>query len=283
MRRPGPHFGDHPRVRSGVFYFLFILILLHLATWALPHVFRMGENKGLVRPDTVIQVEIERIKASHTKGGSWTLRSFDPNGLEDFRGYLLGIPHQALDSLYAFRSRGGVLYNLQQFAKVSRLPDSIIDRLRPYLAFPAYGKRTRLEPLGQDLAGKDLNTVSAGDLQSVSGIGPVLSGRIVKFRDALGGFLAHSPLYDVYGLESEVALRVIRAFPLQSIPSVNRVSVNKGTLKELASLVYLTHEMAEAIVARRDSLGPYRSLQELREIKSIPRTKIERIALYLEL
>ena len=128
-----------------------------------------------------------------------------------------------------------------------------------------------------------MSSRSAGDLQSVSGIGPVLSGRIVKFRDALGGFLAHSQLYDVYGLESEVALRVIRAFPLQSIPSVNRVSVNKGTLKELASLVYLTHEMAEAIVARRDSLGPYRSLQELREIKSIPRTKIERIALYLEL
>ena len=283
MRRPGPHFGNHPRVRSGVFYFLLVLVLLQLATWGVPGVFRSGKGEGLVRPDTLKQALLDRLKAQLPQGRGWTLRPFDPNGLEDFKGYLLGIPHQALDSLYAFRSRGGVLYNFEQFRQVSGLPDSIIQRLSPYLAFPTYGKRSGGNPKAQDSAGKDLNAVSASELQSVSGIGPVLSGRIIKFRDALGGFLDPSQLFDVYGLRPEVARRVMKAFPLESIPSAKRVSVNKGTVEELASLLYLTPEMAEAIVARRDSLGPYQSLEELRQIKSIPKTKIDRIALYLEL
>jgi DNA uptake protein ComE-like DNA-binding protein len=132
-------------------------------------------------------------------------------------------------------------------------------------------------------AGKDLNAVSASELQVVSGIGPVLSSRIVKFRDALGGFLKASQLYDVYGLEPAVARRVMGTFPLTSTPTVKRVSINEGTVEELASLLYLTREMAGDIVARRERLGPYKSLLELREVKSIPEAKIDRIALYLKL
>jgi len=283
MRRPGPHFGDHPRVRSGVFYFLLILVLLQAATWGFPRAFRLPEGEGPLIPDTLKQAVLDRPKTQLAQGGGWTLRPFNPNGIEDFKGYLLGIPPRALDSLYAFRSRGGVLYNLEQFGRISGLPDSIVQGLSPYLAFHSRGNRVRVNPSGQVPAGRDLNAASAGELQSVSGIGPVLSGRIIKFRDALGGFLHPSQLFDVYGLEPEVARRVIKAFPLDSVPSVNRVSVNKGTPGELASLVYLTPEMAAAIVARRDSLGPYQSLQELRQIKSIPGNKIDRIALYLEL
>jgi DNA uptake protein ComE-like DNA-binding protein len=203
--------------------------------------------------------------------------------MEDYKGYLLGIPPEALDSLYAFMSRGGVLRNPGHFGQVSGLPDSVLRRLRPYLKFPASRQPTAVKSRRQSPAGKDLNSVTASELQYVSGIGPVLSGRIVKFRDALGGFLQASQLYDVYGLESSVARRVMETFPLTSTPSIQRVSINEGTLEELASLLYLTPEMAGDIVARRERLGPFKSLQELREIKSIPETKIDRIALYLEL
>ena len=72
-------------------------------------------------------------------------------------------------------------------------------------------------------------------------------------------------------------------FPLTSIAAPERISLNDASVEELASLLYLTRDMAREIVARRERLGPYQSLQELREIKSIPEAKIDRIALYLEL
>lgn len=283
MRRPGPHFGDHPRVRSGVFYFLILLLLLQLVIRGLPGLFGWHEHQNLVKPDTLEQVVLERLRSELPKKGGWTLRPIDPNKMEDFKGYLLGIPPQALDSLYAFRSRGGVLYNLGQFGQVSGLPDSVLRHLRPYFVFPSSRQAVASKSRRPSPAGKDLNSVTASELQFVSGIGPVLSRRIVKFRDALGGFLEASQLYDVYGLEPTIARRVMKTFPLTSIPSVQRVSINEGTVEELASILYLTREMAGAIVARRKRQGPFQSLRELREIESIPEAKIDRIALYLEL
>ena len=50
----------------------------------------------------------------------------------------------------------------------------------------------------------ELNMAAAEDLRSLPGVGPVLSQRIVRFRDVLGGFHDIDNLYEVYGLDSSV-------------------------------------------------------------------------------
>ncbi|MGB1364061.1 MAG: ComEA family DNA-binding protein [Flavobacteriales bacterium] len=50
----------------------------------------------------------------------------------------------------------------------------------------------------------ELNMAAAEDLRSLPGVGPVLSQRIVRFRDVLGGFHNIDDLYEVYGLDSSV-------------------------------------------------------------------------------
>ncbi len=259
------------------------MVFLQGASWGLPRLLGWDTHQNLVQPDTLQQAVLDRLKEQLPKGSAWSLRPLDPNRIEDFQGYLLGIPHPALDSLYAFRSAGGVLYNLGQFKEISGLPDSLLERVRPYLKFPPAGLPASGRSRKHNPVGTDLNKATASELQVVSGIGPVLSRRIVRFRDALGGFLDASQLYDVYGLDPAVARRVIKTFPLTSLPEIERVSLNEGTVSQLAGLLYLTRDMAEAIVARRERLGPYQSLEELREVESIPRDKIDRIALYLRL
>lgn len=61
---------------------------------------------------------------------------------------------------------------------------------------------------------KDLNLAKAEDLLPVRGIGPVLSQRIINYRDALGGYKKESQLYKVYGLDSVVVLRLFDYFYL---------------------------------------------------------------------
>lgn len=61
---------------------------------------------------------------------------------------------------------------------------------------------------------KDLNLANAEDLLPVRGIGPVLSQRIINYRDALGGYKKKSQLYKVYGLDSVVVLRLFDYFYL---------------------------------------------------------------------
>ena len=282
MRRPEPHIGNHPGVRSGVFYLLLILALLQGLKWGITRGFPREGRAGGLRVDSVLQAGLDTIRRQHRPAGGWTLRPLDPNRLEDYRGYLLGIPPGALDSLYAFRSRGGVLYRMEQFQQITGLSDSVCKRLSPYFNFP------RLPPAsGQELKkasprGKDLNRVTARELRTVPGIGPVFSERIVRFREALGGFLHPHQLYDVYGLEPEVARRVMDSFPLRSVPPLTKLDVNSASAEELASLAYLTYPMAAALVALRDSLGPFKNAEELRAVPGLPRDKIERIALYLQ-
>jgi hypothetical protein len=84
----------------------------------------------------------------------------------------------------------------------------------------------------ESLVRLELNLVDADGLQQLQGVGPVLSQRIVRFRDALGGFLCIEDLYDVYGLDSSV---VDQARPrltanAQHIQSLCLDTVSFGTL-----------------------------------------------------
>ena len=54
-----------------------------------------------------------------------------------------------------------------------------------------------------------LNTATAGDLESIPGVGPVLAARIVQFREANGPFVAAEDLLDVAGI-GEAKLAAMR-------------------------------------------------------------------------
>jgi competence protein ComEA len=56
-----------------------------------------------------------------------------------------------------------------------------------------------------------LNTASAVELEQIPGVGPVLAGRIIEARDAVGGFSAVEDLLDVAGI-GEAKLAALRDF-----------------------------------------------------------------------
>jgi len=282
MRRPKPHIANHPGVRSGVFYFLLLLGLLQGVKWAAGRLgFGQNQNTPVVL-DSIAQKRLDSIRLTTRASSGWTLRPFNPNYLDDYKGYLLGIPHPVLDSLYAFRASGGTLYLFSDFQRLSGLPDSVTARWKPYFKFPTLKTPPSRKKFQPKPSYRDLNQATALELQTVRGMGPVLSERLLRFRERLGGFVDSTQVLDVYGLDPEVAQRVMIAFPLQSRPRITKLDLNKASAGELASLVYLTPAMAAEIVAWRDSLGPLRNTRDLRAVLDLPEDRIERIALYLQ-
>lgn len=130
-----------------------------------------------------------------------------------------------------------------------------------------------------------LNTVSFSEadsilLQAVTGVGPVISSRIVKYRDRLGGFHDPAQLLEVYGVDEELAEKIYRMFPFD--PSIVRtLKVNEMSARELSQHPYLNMNEARVIYAYRTQHGPFSKPEDLLRIKIFSEEWIARVAPYM--
>lgn len=118
-------------------------------------------------------------------------------------------------------------------------------------------------------------------LQVVPGIGEVLAGRIVKYRESLGGFHQAQQLREVYGITEELADRIVEYFPFT--PSIyRRVKINELEANELANHPYIHFGHAKVIVAYRKQHGDYVSAADLLKIKIFNEEWLARLRPYLD-
>lgn len=213
------------------------------------------------------------------------IRTFNPNFITDYKGYQLGLSLDELDNLYAFREKGNYVNSAHEFQKVTGVSDSLLIQIGPYFKFRQFSNRPakrKVSYVSMEVVA-DLNLATEESLQQISGIGPVLSKRIIAFRNSLGGFLVTEQLLDVYGLKPEIANRAMRVFKVLSIPEIKKIPLNTATSEELASLVYINYRLAKQIVHYRSSIGGFDSIAQLTKFEDFPADRISRIKLYLSL
>ncbi len=256
----------------------------------------MDASSEMFSLDVETQEQIDVLKKKALQEDSIKVYPFNPNFITDYKGYTLGMSVKEIDRLHSFRKQNKFANSAEEFQKVTLISDSLLDAISPYFKFPEWTKNSEQSALvskqgnsspskrlSEFFAIKDLNKVTAEDLKVVNGIGQTLSARIVKFRDRLGGFLVEEQLYDVYGLEADVAESTLQRFKLLSKPEVPKIDMNKATVAELAKLVYLRYSVAQKIVLYREANGRITSFEELQDIEGFPSDKINRLALYLSL
>ncbi|SIT06313.1 Helix-hairpin-helix motif-containing protein [Belliella pelovolcani] len=117
-------------------------------------------------------------------------------------------------------------------------------------------------------------------LQIVPGIGQTMAGRIIKFRDGLGGMHSKDQLLDVYGMTEEVSARVFEFFEFS--PGIkSKISINTADVQSLAMHPYINYGSAKVIVAYRDQHGPFASADDLFKVRIFTEEWINKIRPYL--
>ncbi|RMG69267.1 MAG: hypothetical protein D6722_10745 [Bacteroidetes bacterium] len=109
----------------------------------------------------------------------------------------------------------------------------------------------------------DLNQADSLALVALPGIGPVLSARILKYRDKLGFFYAPEQLRMIYGLSEENYQRMrpyLKAGIPTDAPKLDLNTVNRYTLRYYP---HLGEEGADRLLAHRRKLGRFGSWQEV--------------------
>ncbi|MEZ2415855.1 ComEA family DNA-binding protein [Muriicola sp. E247] len=277
------HFRYSKQEKRGIFFLLFLIASLQSGFYFV-NLKSTREKEPYFTVDTLAQAFIDSVKASPAKNERLKLNPFNPNFITDYRGYVLGISPEELDRLYAFRKTGRYIRTTEEFQAVTKISKELLGQVEPYFKFPRLRQRNKTRSGADQISiPRDLNSATARELQQISGIGPVLSSRIIRFRDRLGGFIVTEQLLDVYGLDREVAEKAMKMFQVFNAPEIRKINLNQAQVNELTGLVYLNQEIARKIVAYREELGRYDSIEQLTKIEDFPTDRIQRIKLYLAL
>lgn len=281
------HFKFNKQERSGIFFLLLIIFGcqgLYYYVKAQPF---NGNSK--LEVNTLAQSHLDSLKNSIAKD-SLELFPFNPNYITDYKGYTLGMSTEEVDRLLTYRATDRFVNSAEEFQEVTQISDSLLGAIAPYFKFPKWVNQRKYKSESVESSQKetpkvlgDLNKVTAEELRKVRGIGETLSNRIIKFRDRLSGFLVNEQLYDVYGLEPAVVKRALEQFEVMDVPIIQKISINKATVEQLAQLIYIDYDLAREIVSYRETNGAFTTLDELKRLKSFPADRIERIKLYLTL
>lgn len=230
---------------------------------------------------------------------------FNPNLLPADSLALLGMPPWLARRIVNYRQKGGQFRKKEDLLKIYDFPDSLYQALDSYIriapAPPSAGttadrskkneafgdekpRNTPAAKVPETIVAFDINQVDSLQLQQVRGIGPVLSGRIVKFRERLGGFTSLDQLYEVWGLDSAVVSRLQeRAYVEEGFEPQNILLINSASQNDLAAHPYINPSQARLIYNYRQQHGPFRSVEDLRKIHILDAGFVQKIAPYIRL
>jgi len=154
-------------------------------------------------------------------------------------------------------------------------------------AVPESGKRYTSEKeiymiinqSGADLL--DLNLCDSADLEALPGIGPVLSARIIKYRNLLGGYASVEQLREVYGLKEETYNLIMKRVKASS-SDVKQIAVNTATYRQLLRFPYIDRDDVSAILGYREQEGRIINMKVLIENNILDEEKAGKAEPYLD-
>jgi|TARA_B110000977_G_scaffold70147_1_gene95234 DNA uptake protein ComE-like DNA-binding protein len=281
------HFWHHKGQRNGVFLLGVVVLFFQLVI-----VFIDFSSDGIENINTtdaaVFYKQIDSLKVIRFASKKFKKHPFNPNYITDGKGAELGMSLDAIDRLLAYRKTGKFVNSKRAFQKVTGISDVLLEKISPFFKFPDWvievnrnKKRTPSEKVLTKITTTDLNKATASDLRTVVGVGAVFSERIIKYRSKLQGFSMQRQLYEVWGLEEEIADKVVAVFKVLKLPNIQKLNVNTVTFKELLKTPYINYELCKKIFEYRDSVAELQSISELKNITGFPLDLYERIVLYL--
>lgn len=184
--------------------------------------------------------------------------------------------------------------NEQQYQAYLLKADSLVQAgWRPYQAdqarFPgttSHSDSTKKRPAYQAPKKPGLNQMSFAEadsivLQIVPGIGPTMAGRIVKFRESMGGLHQKEQILEVYGMTPETMEKLFDQFEFE--PGISKkLKINEWDANTLANHPYISYGEAKVIVAYRTQHGKYEKPEDLLGIKIFTKEWVDRLSPYLE-
>jgi DNA uptake protein ComE-like DNA-binding protein len=127
----------------------------------------------------------------------------------------------------------------------------------------------------------EINSADTALLKELKGIGSMFAKRIVKFRNALGGFVKKEQLLEVYGLDKEKYEIIAPQIEIDS-SLVKKININSASVETLAKHPYINKRVAAKIYWHRTQHGNYSNLQDILKLNLVDEETFSKLEPYLK-
>lgn len=196
----------------------------------------------------------------------------------------MGFTVKVAFNIQKYISSGGQITKPGELMKIYGMDSTQLLNASPYIIYPPPKSRVMDEinnsPEKDNSTADiiDLNTASVAELESMKGIGAVLAGRIIKFRESLGGFVYPEQLRDCYGISPELYEQLKSGVRVSGDPK--KISLNEADLSSIRH-PYFSKKMASLIKSYQHQHGPITSEDELKKVYPADSNWFEKVLPYI--
>lgn len=222
------------------------------------------------------------------------MQMFDPNTVDSVTLLHLGFKPWQAKNMLKYRAKGGKYRQKEDMKKLYGMTDSMYIALEPYICIQqdsiavdsAQVDTIHLDSLPKWRSIKkdtilNLRTADTTELKLIRGIGSYRAKMIVRYREQLGGYARVEQILEARGMDKVVADSILPHFYIDSVV-LNKMPVNKIRPEVLHRHPYLSFEQAKAIYEYRRRHIRIKSAEELKKIKGLSPSDIEKISIYLD-
>jgi|GEM_PF-3326982 len=176
--------------------------------------------------------------------------TFDPNTITEDSLIAWGLAPYIARNMLKYRSSGGKFRRAEDLSRIYGMDNSTFNQIVSCIEIATEIVRPVF-----------INAADTNQWMSLSGIGPVLSKRIVKFRDKIGGFYTIDQVGDTYGLSAETFEHILPHLRMRDQPKT--LNLITATEAQLSSLPYISAKQARVMINYFDQNGRPKAFDEL--------------------
>jgi DNA uptake protein ComE-like DNA-binding protein len=297
------YFGISMREANGIFVLLIILIIVLLSP-LIYNQFLYSEYSNFrldsLKLDSLIHIYEEGLKkipdpAPGIAAFPDTIYPFDPNTISYDEMILFGFDTVISRRITKYRNKNGRFIVKRDLLKIYDFPESFYNDLEDYILLPEEITETRPDHMGKPVMKKnipesksiqprkiDINLADTSQLMILRGIGHILSNRIIKYRDLLGGYSNINQLDDVYGLRGKSLKLLKSVIYIDSLFMPEKIRINFSDWEEMVRHPYINSQLANNLLKLRSDKGYLKNIDQLRDIPYLNDSILRRIEPYIE-
>jgi competence ComEA-like helix-hairpin-helix protein len=211
---------------------------------------------------------------------------FNPNKIDANEWVKYGASKQLAKHIENYIQKKGHFRKSEEVLKIYGFDPALYKKLSPFFkfdedSFKVQVRKFKFKKINAERAKLELNSADSAKLEKLPFIGTILSSRIVKYRNKLGGFYDTKQLKEVYGLKEET-FEKIKDKVYADTSLIKKLDLNNATELELRKHPYVGKYKASLILKYRKFNGRISSLEELSQNSIFSDVELEKLRHYLK-